>query len=181
MESLENSYPTSLHVPLRIIMTLMNIVIIASGIIMALTFFAVVVVRYGFGADLFAYEEWLLVIAIWMFFLASAVATHNGAHVKADMLGFMIKSPRLLHARAVLVECLELIITLVILYWGYLMIKESLEAYPNWQETVALDIPFLVPRLGIFLGFLMMAVYSALRLYVLAGRRDRGLSAAQAD
>lgn len=181
MESLEHHYPKHLNVPLRTIMTLMNLVIIASGITMALTFFSVVVVRYGFGADLFAYEEWLLVIAIWMFFLASAVATHNGAHVKADMLGFMISNPRLLHARAVLVEALELIITLVIVYWGFLMIQESLAAYPNWQETVALDIPFLVPRVGIFFGFLMMAVYSALHLYVLVCRRDQVFSTAQSD
>lgn len=181
MESLEHHYPTVLNVPLRTIMKLMNFLIIASGITMALTFFFVVVVRYGFGADLFAYEEWLLVIAIWMFFLASAVATHNRAHVKADMLGFMIKNPRLLYARAVLIETLELIITLVVVYWGYLMIKESINAYPNWQKTVALHIPFLVPRLGIFFGFLMMAVYSALHLYVLVCCRDQVSSSAQSD
>ncbi|MEQ6889521.1 TRAP transporter small permease [Halomonas sp. CS7] len=181
MESLEHHYPAHLNVPLRTIMKLMNFVIIASGITMALTFFFVVVARYGFGADLFAYEEWLLVIAIWLFFLASAVATHNRAHVKADMLGFMIKNPKLLYWRGVLVEAIELIITLVIVYWGCLMIKESIDAYPNWQRTVALHIPFLVPRLGILIGFVMMAVYSALHLYVLLCRRDQALNSAKAD
>ncbi len=167
MDSLENHYPKWLDTPLRVIMKLMNFIIITSGLIMALSFFFVVVLRYGFGADLFAYEEWLMVIALWMFFLASAVATHNGAHITADMLGFMIKQPRLLYLRALLVGSLELIITLIIVYWGYLMIKESIQAYPNWQQTVALHIPFLVPRLGIFVGFCMMAIYSSLHLYVL--------------
>lgn len=173
MESLEQHYPGWLNIPLRTVMKLMNFIIIVSGILMALTFFFVVVFRYGFGADLFAYEEWLLVIAMWMFFLASAVATHNKAHVNADMLGFMIKSSRMLYLRALLVEVIELVITLVVVYWGFLMIKESIDAYPNWQKTVALHIPFLVPRLGIFLGFIMMAIYSSLHLYVLINSRDQ--------
>lgn len=181
MESLEQHYPKWLNSPLRIIMKFMNFIIIASGIVMAFTFFFVVIFRYGFGADLFAYEEWLLVIAMWMFFLASAVATHNRAHVKADMLGFMIKSSQGLYLRAVLVEFLELIITLVVVYWGYLMIAESIEAHPNWQKTVALHIPFLVPRLGIFLGFVMMAVYSSLHLYVLIMSRGQFLNPIESD
>lgn len=172
MTSLATHYPKWLNKPLHGVMKLMNFIIIASGIIMALTFFFVVVLRYGFGADLFAYEEWLMIIAFWMFFLGSAVATHDRQHVNADIVGFMITHPRLLYYRALLVEILEMIITLFIVYWGYLMIEESILAYPNWQQTVALKIPFLLPRLGIFLGFVMMAVYTALHLYVLIRSHD---------
>ncbi len=167
MTSLATYYPKMLSKPLSFVMKLMNFIIIASGIIMALTFFFVVVLRYGFGADLFAYEEWLMIIAFWMFFLGSAVATHDRKHVNADIVGFMIEHPKLLYLRALVVETLELIIILVIVWWGYLMVEESILAYPNWQQTVALKLPFLLPRMGIFLGFLMMAIYTALHLYVL--------------
>ncbi|MEH6651529.1 MAG: TRAP transporter small permease subunit [Motiliproteus sp.] len=172
MTSLATRYPKWLATPLHGMMKLMNFIIIASGIIMALTFFFVVILRYGFGADLFAYEEWLMIVAFWMFFLGSAVATHDRMHVNADIVGFMITHPRMLYYRALLVETIELIIILVIVYWGYLMIEESILAYPHWQQTVALKLPFLLPRMGIFVGFVMMAVYTSLHLYVLIRSHD---------
>lgn len=36
-----------------------------------------------------------------------------------------------------------------------------------WQTTVALKIPFFVPRLGIFLGFLFMTLFAVLHFYLL--------------
>jgi TRAP-type C4-dicarboxylate transport system permease small subunit len=148
-------------------MKIMNFIITASGIIMSLTFFFVVIFRYGFGADLFAYEEWLMTIAFWLFFMASAVATHDKVHVNADILGTLIHSPKLIWLRAILVQAIELIIVITVTYWGFLMCQEELNTYPNWQSTIALKIPFMVPRVGIFLGFFMMSVYTALHLYLL--------------
>lgn len=134
---------------------------------MALTFFFVVIFRYGFGADLFAYEEWLITIAFWMFFMASAAATHDRAHINADIVGFLISDPKLIWYRALLVEGLELIILAVVTYWGFLMCQEELNTYPKWQSTIALNIPFLVPRVGIFFGFMMMTVYTVLHFCLL--------------
>lgn len=167
MAKLTTTLPIGFKVPLDLIMKCMNAIIIASGIIMALTFFFVVIFRYGFGADLFAYEEWLMTIAFWMFFMASAAATHDKAHVTADILGTMISNPKIIWYRALVVECIELVIVVVVAYWGFLMCQEELNTYPNWQSTIALKIPFLVPRIGIFLGFFMMAIYTALHLSVL--------------
>jgi len=167
MADLTTQLPAGLRTPMTRLMKLMNFIIIGAGIIMALTFFMVVIVRYGFGADLFAYEEWLMTIAFWMFFMASAAATHDKAHVKADIVGFLITDPKAIWLRAVVVEVIELVIVAVVAYWGLLMCIEELSTYPNWQATIALKIPFWVPRVGIFLGFLLMTLYTALHLYML--------------
>lgn len=165
--NLADYFPRVAATPLNLLMKVMNAIIVASGTIMALTFFMVVVLRYGFGADLFAYEEWLMTIAFWMFFIASAAATHDRAHVNADIVGFLITDPKLIWYRSLLVETLELIVVITLAYWGYLMCMEELATYPKWQSTIALKIPFLVPRVGIFIGFLLMALYNALHLYLL--------------
>lgn len=167
MADYTNEFSPVIRIPMAVIMKFMNFVIITSGIIMALTFFFVVIFRYGFGADLFAYEEWLMTVAFWMFFMASAVATHDRVHINADIVGFLISDPKVIWMRALLVESIELIIVVVVAYWGFLMCQEEFNTYPNWQSTIALKIPFLVPRIGIFLGFLMMAVYTALHLCLL--------------
>lgn len=155
------------RIPLDLLMKLMNGIIITSGIIMALTFFFVVIFRYGFGADLFAYEEWLMTIAFWMFFMSAAVASHDKVHINADILGSFLHDPKLIWWRSILVSSIELIIVVTVTYWGVLMCLEEIGTYPGWQSTIALKIPFLVPRIGIFFGFFMMTIYTTLHFYLL--------------
>lgn len=176
MDDLTGKFNGRGAVLLRAIRSAMNFIIILAGCIMALTFFFVVILRYGFDADLFAYEEWLMVIAFWMFFMASAVATHNHVHINADILGIFIKSSKVAWLRTIAVQTIELVVLIYLTYLGYIMIAEEFAAYPMWQTSIALKIPFMVPRLGIALGFLMMTVYTALYLYVLLKEGPSGLS-----
>ncbi len=136
-------------------------------LIMAGTFFFVVVFRYGFGADLFAYEEWLLIICFWLYFAGSAMGTHDGTHVNADLLTYVIKDPRMAHLRSIIVGSIELIVALALVYWSTLMLIDEIESYPRWRTTIALRIPFFVPRLAMLVGFGLMAFYSLLHLIVL--------------
>jgi TRAP-type C4-dicarboxylate transport system permease small subunit len=59
------------------------------------------------------------------------------------------------------------------------MIYDEVDYYPNWQVTPALKIPFLIPRISILLGFILMAFYSALHLYVLLKSRPDQATFAQ--
>lgn len=158
--------PAAFLVPLNVAKKVMNFIIIAVGCLMAVTFFAVVILRYIFHADLFAYEEWLMAAAFWMFFMASAMATHDRMHINADILGLLISNPKWIRRRAIVVSLLELVILATLTWWGYLMVAEEFAAYPGWQTTIALKIPFVIPRSAIFIGFLMMTVFTALQLYV---------------
>ncbi|KZK82920.1 2,3-diketo-L-gulonate TRAP transporter small permease protein YiaM [Pseudovibrio sp. Ad13] len=136
-------------------------------IIMAGTFFLVVIFRYGFGSDLFAYEEWLLIICFWMYFAGAAMGTYDGSHVNADLLTYVIKDPRKAHVRAVVIGSIEFIIAMALVYWSALMIIDEIDSYPRWRATIALRIPFFVPRLAMLVGFATMAFYSLLHLIVL--------------
>jgi TRAP-type C4-dicarboxylate transport system permease small subunit len=136
-------------------------------IIMAGTFFLVVIFRYGFGSDLFAYEEWLLIICFWMYFAGAAMGTYDGSHVNADLLTYVIKDPRKAHVRAVIIGGIEFIIAMALVYWSALMIIDEIDSYPRWRATIALRIPFFVPRLAMLVGFATMAFYSLLHLIVL--------------
>jgi TRAP-type C4-dicarboxylate transport system permease small subunit len=170
MTNLTDELSGGLSGPLRVILKIMNAMIIAGGCIMALTFLFVVIFRYGFNANLFAYEEWLMTISFWMFFMASAVAASQKAHLNADVLGFLIKNPKLIWWRQVLVETIEIIVVLLVTYWAWLMIAEEIASYPLWQTTNALKIPFFVPRMGIFLGFVFISIFALLHFYLLLSR-----------
>ncbi len=170
--------PAALRGPVRLMLAIKGAFVCAASLIMAATFFCVVILRYGFGADLFAYEEWLLIICFWLYFMASAIGTYENSHVSADLLSYLTTDERLRWMRAVLVCAIELAVSLAALYWAVLAIRDEVASYPYWQATIALKIPFFVPRLALIFGFGLMSFYSALRLYVLCKLRRVPESAA---
>ncbi len=167
---------------MRIALAVKTAFVCVASLTMAFTFLFVVIFRYGFNADLFAYEEWLLIICFWLYFMASAIGTYENSHVNADLLEYVLKNPKLRWYRSIAVVLIELIVCIFAIYWAVLMIQDEIDSYPYWQTTIALKIPFLLPRAAVLVGFFFMGFYSALRLYVLvklgpAG--ERGLAAAE--
>lgn len=144
----------------------LNICAVAT-LILPVTFFFVVIFRYGFKMDLFAYEEWLLPISFWLYFLASGVGSYEDSQIRADILESYFTTARASWIRKVFVSIIESTISVVVVYWAALMMLNEISSYPNWQSTIALQIPFFVPRLGIFVGLFFMAFYGLLHLYVL--------------
>ena len=136
-------------------------------ILLPLTFTLVVIMRYLLHADLFAYEEWLLPLAFWLYFLGGAVGSYQNAHIRADLLESVFRSRRLRWTRQVTVAVIELAIVLVLTWWAWQSVASDIAAYPRWQTTIALKIPFLVPHLATLVGFVFIAFYTALHLYVL--------------
>jgi len=136
-------------------------------LILPITFFLVVIFRYILHKDLFAYEEWLLPVSFWLYFLSSAVGSYEDTQIRADILESYFTSPKAIWWRKVVVLTVENFISLVMVYWGLLMIANDIGSYPFWQKTIALKIPFFVPHLGIFIGLVFMSFYGLLHLYVL--------------
>ena len=167
MTRLVDHVPPALREPVRVMLAVKGAFVCVASLIMAATFFCVVILRYGFETDLFAYEEWLLIICFWLYFMASALGTYENSHVNADLLNYLTDNERLRWIRSVLVCSIELVVTLFAVYWAVLVLRDEISAYPYWQATIALKIPFIVPRFALLFGFGLMAFYSALRLYVL--------------
>ena len=140
------------------------------SLVLAFVFFFVVILRYLFQADLFAYEEWVLIIAFWVYFLGGAMGSYENTHVKADFLLSLIDNLRTKWIVINFTLFIEVLIGAVLTYWGWLMLYEEIAAYPSWQTTTGLQLPFALPKLGIFIGFVLMTFYTALHLY--SGLRD---------
>ena len=151
---------------LKTLLRVQKYVLVVASLVMAVTFFLVVILRYVFQADLFAYEEWILVIAFWLYFIGSAHGSWEGSHIKADFLSAFIKSASVRRFFVLLVMVIEVSVLAVLAGLGAYMVWENIAQYPRWSATVAWRIPFLIPHFGIFLGFSLMLFFSALRLKV---------------
>jgi len=177
MTELVDQLPRALQGPVRGLLAFKTVFVVIACLIMAGTFFFVVIVRYGFEGDLFAYNEWLLMVCFWLFFMGGALGTYDGSHINADLLDYLTEDQRLRWLRKLVVTVIEVGVSIALVYWAVLMIYDEIESYPNWTVTPALKIPFLIPRVGILVGLLMMSFYSALHLYALIKTRTRAVQA----
>ena len=177
MTELVDQLPRALQGPVRGLLAFKTVFVVIACLIMAGTFFFVVIVRYGFEGDLFAYNEWLLMVCFWLFFMGGALGTYDGSHINADLLDYLTEDQRLRWLRKLVVTVIEVGVSIALVYWAVLMIYDEIESYPNWTVTPALKIPFLIPRVGILVGLLMMSFYSALHLYALIKTRTRVVQA----
>ncbi len=153
---------------IQTLVSLQKMVLFICSILITLTFGAVVVLRYGFQANLFAYEEWILVIAFTLYFIGAAQGSYDDTHIKADIINEWIVNPVIKRRFNLVVIGMEVVICAVLSYWGFVMVAEDLAKFPELPATVVYKIPLTVPRGIIFLGFVLMTFYTSLhfiRLY----------------
>lgn len=167
MVLLENALPPGLSRFVRLVVRIKSVLVAVVLPILPITFFFVVLFRYVLEHDLFAYEEWLMPICFWIFFLGGALGTYYDKQINADLLDTVTDNSRLLWLRKLAIQIIELAITLVLAWWAWLMLAGEIADYPAWKTTIALKIPFIVPRISIFVGFAFMAFYSALSIYLM--------------
>lgn len=116
----------------------------------------VVLMRYVFHSDIFAFDEIVLILAYWMYFLGSAYALYEGTHVKADILENLL-SERAKRGLRVLVGLIQVGLGVIYIAWAWEMIVYSWTEMPR---TSAWGIPIALPQTSIFIGFVLMTFYS---------------------
>ncbi|MBY6066601.1 TRAP transporter small permease [Leisingera aquaemixtae] len=157
--------PVIIGYPMKAVAFIMRQIVMVSGFLMAFTFGAVVVIRYGFGGDLFAYEEWLLGISIVGFFAGAVLASARNLHINADILGIVIQNPRMIWWRGFIVLTVELLVILFLMYACYVSLLDDF-SFPRLRATPVLRIPFVTWRIGIMVAFGFMAMFTTAYLYV---------------
>ena len=167
---------------IRFVVLIQKILIASCSLLIAVTFGIVVVLRYGFQANLFAYEEWMLVAAFILYFFGAAQGSHDDSHIKADLLKEWIRSENAKRMLSLFVLGLEVVIGATLSWWGWLMVADDLARYPELPATPVYSIPLAVPRGTIFLGFVLMTVYAAMHFVrVLVETPDAGAGEARGD
>lgn len=165
MSNVTKELPRMIGVPLDWISAGTKIIVSISGFLMTVTFGLVVIIRYGFGGDLFAYEEWLLAISIVGFFAGAVLASQYQFHINADILGIIFTDPKTIWWRGFIVLLIEVLVTLFIVYACYVSLLDDF-SFPRLRATPVLRIPFVSWRITIMIAFGLMTLFNAAHLYV---------------
>ena len=137
-------------------------IVFTCSLFLAAAFCLIVLLRYGLGADLFAYEEWVLTVAFLLYFVGGALSSHDDVHIKADIIQEYIASARTrtLYQGGILL--LEAVIGVVLTYFALRMFLHEFARWPNIPTTPVYKIPLAVPRFFILAGFALMTLHAFL-------------------
>ena len=147
---------------IRSVLFVQKVLLVVCSLLIAVTFGVVVVLRYGFEMNLFAYEEWMMAAAFTLYFIGSAQGSFDNTHIKADLLKEWLRTEAAKRRVDSVIFGLEVLIGAVLSYWAYLMVADDLSRYPDLPATPVYSIPLAVPRGVILLGFVLMTIYSAM-------------------
>lgn len=117
--------------------------------------------RYVLQKDFYGMEELVLLVAFWMYFLGSAMASREETQVSADLVTSVVKSQK---AKSILIV-IKTMITLVLFFlmtrWAWLYVLWALKMKPT---TPVHKIPMVIMYVSILLSFAFSTIYEVRNL-----------------
>ena len=140
--------------------------------------------RYWLKEDLFGYEEWVKLMAFWLYFTGGAYGAYNDTHVSADLVNSFMPEGRTRRTMVFIRQLLTSFLSLAFVYLGYYFFmygllgplpKDILTVAWNgtgltfnmvnlWKlkaiaRTTVWQIPLWMSYAAIFIGLIFMAIY----------------------
>jgi TRAP-type C4-dicarboxylate transport system permease small subunit len=123
--------------------------------------FIQVILRYVLHHPLMGIEELLLFPTIWLYFLGGAIASRERNHIECRVVTIYLTRPTGLYLADTLKAVLSLVISLWLTYWAYEYFRYALRV---WKESDMLYIPLVLGESALFIGLLLMSLYTAVEL-----------------
>lgn len=142
--------------------------VILTLIICAATFF-----RYIVKGDLYGYEEWVKILAFWLYFMGASIGAYNRTHVSADLINAYLPEGNFKNFLAFLKNLITFGVCLLFTWFGYdffmFGFMGPLGTGIAIPMTTVWRIPFWVGYLSVFMGLGFMSFYF-LRDLILSAR-----------
>ena len=140
----------------RVLGMIKNIVAVVLSLVVAVLMVVVVVTRYVLGAPIFGLEEIILISVMWLYMIGASLACRERSHLKADMVGLLVKNPRILQAIQVLTTAISLVMAIYITQWAFSLVSFS---FRRVQTTPVFEIPWYFSQAALLVGGIMFTIY----------------------
>jgi TRAP-type C4-dicarboxylate transport system permease small subunit len=157
-----------------------SVVIVVNSLIMTLMITCAALARYVFKFNFYGYDEIVVLVAFWMYFLGAGYGAYNNSHVSADIVDAYFPecaTRRILRVLRWLITCVA---CGLFVYYGYGYIKFSflgpLGNFMAIPKSMVWRIPLWTSQAAIFSGLIFMEIYFLRNLVLSVGallrRRD---------
>ncbi|MEG6521026.1 TRAP transporter small permease [Desulfotomaculum sp. 1211_IL3151] len=117
------------------------------------------ILRYVFKTDIKGLEEILVVLAFWMYFMGGSYGSYEKSHITAEIISTMVKKPQILGPLKLFSSFMTTALCLVVTYFAANFFLWSLA---KGGTTTALKIPLIISQSSIFIGFVLMSLYTVI-------------------
>lgn len=138
------------------LMRFFDVVMASSNLAICIMILIGAFMRYILKKDFYGMEELVLLIAFWMYFIGSAVATREGSQVSADLVSSMLKSERQKAVLTLVRTLITLILFAILVKWAWSYMLWSLEKRPT---TAVYKLPMAIAHAALLLSFVLSVLY----------------------
>ncbi len=147
----------------KIFVNFFAIICFSASITLMVLISAATFIRYILQGDLYGYDEWAKLVAMWLYFMGAAYGAYNESHVSADLVVAYIREGIVRRSLIVLKDIISVGVCalylwygydfLVFAYWGPLGTRVAIPMTAVWR------IPMWIYNLAIFSGLAFMTFY----------------------
>ncbi len=155
-----------------------KILLAALSVVVSVLMVVEVIARFVLHSPLFGLEEVILICMMWIYMIGAVVASHNRAHLNADIVAVATPNKRVHAIIRTLATFITLVIAGFILTWSYDLFAWGME---KQQGTPVFRIPWVVSQSSLFFASIMFLIYLGRDLVIDLGsiiRNEKPQSAA---
>jgi TRAP-type C4-dicarboxylate transport system permease small subunit len=173
----------------KITVKIMEVLMVFSSLALTGVIVAAAVLRYVVRGDLYGYEEWVKLLAFWLYFMGGAYGAYNDTHVSADIIDAYMPAgkPRqtMVFVRQLITSGMSILFTVFGYYFfmygllgpipkkdmitvGWDGMDLTFSSINFWTtraiaRTTVWQIPLWTSYIAIFLGLILMTIYFSRR------------------
>ncbi|KUO48990.1 MAG: hypothetical protein APF76_10180 [Desulfitibacter sp. BRH_c19] len=138
-------------------------IMIICSILIILGISAQAAFRYLLQLDFYGLDEFIVIIAFWLYFMGSSYGSYEQSHIKADIVSVYIKNQKIKDFLKLIASSITTGISLLVTYWA---LDFFIWGIVKQAKSPVLSIPMVIPQSAIFIGFILMSLYSVVYLYL---------------
>lgn len=166
--------PSDLNAPSnlfdRIVINTFSIVCFTCTVTLTLIICVATFFRYILEGNLYGYEEWVKLLAFWLYFIGAAIGAYNRTHVSADLVNAYLPDGKVKDSLTVLKNFITVCVAALFAYYGYVFFMFGfmgpLGTGIAIPKTSVWRISLWVGYLSVFLGLVFMVYYFARDLVI---------------
>ena len=147
----------------KVVINSFSVVTFSMSVLLAILIALATFVRYVLKGDLYGYEEWVKLLAFWLYFSGAAIGAFNGTHVSADLVQSYFPEGVAKRFLVFLKDLITVGVTVLFVWYGYHFFMFGfmgpLGTGIALPKTTIWRIPLWTSYLAIFLGLIFMVWY----------------------
>lgn len=144
-----------------VINKMMEAILVASStiIIVLVTFY--VIIRYFTPINFIGFEEIVILLVVWLYFIGSANASREKSHIAADMMELFVKKESVRQRIKLFSQIVGFAVLVIMLYLSIDYLKFNAEYN---TRTIIYRWPMYIYHASLVMGFILMLFYDTCHL-----------------